>query len=195
MSTVKPSKSEPSCATCDAGAANQDANLAAANESTQNTSASGLPVAILPIFEPNQQPAPSAAEDVLDPSTFIPPSSLACTPRIVIEFCDRCRWLHRATWIQTELLLTFPLPTIQAITLVPRNSPETGGRFRVWLVSTNSAGVAGDSDEPKPELLWDRKTQGGFPELKDLKQRVRDRVQPSLSLGHSDKKAVEDKSS
>lgn len=37
----------------------------------------------------------------------------------------------------------------------------------MWLVSGNGAEVAGDGDS-KPELLWDRKTQGGFPELKDL---------------------------
>lgn len=37
-------------------------------------------------------------------------------------------------------------------------------------------------------LLWDRKIEGGFPELKDLKQRVRDVIQPGVSLGHSDKK-------
>lgn len=98
-------------------------------------------------------------------------------PRITIEFCDRCRWLHRASWTQTELALTFPPPAVRAITLVPLNSPETGGRFRVWL-----AHAGGTS------LLWDRKTEGGFPELKILKQRVRDIVQPGVSLGHSDKK-------
>jgi len=125
------------------------------------------------------------AEDVLDPSTFSPPTPLP-TPRIVIEFCDRCRWLHRATWTQTELFLTFPPPIVQSISLVPRNSPETAGRFRVWLLAEETAVGEGG----KSELLWDRKTQGGFPELKDLKQRVRDRVQPNLALGHSDKKAV-----
>jgi predicted Rdx family selenoprotein len=67
--------------------------------------------------------------------------------------------LHRATWVQTELFLTFPPPTLGSITVVPYDSAETGGRFRVWLaVERNST----------PELIWDRKTQGGFPELKDL---------------------------
>jgi hypothetical protein len=35
-------------------------------------------------------------------------------------------------------------------------------------------------------LLWDRKTEGGFPETKVLKQRVRDLIDPKKDLGHSD---------
>ncbi|KIP12843.1 hypothetical protein PHLGIDRAFT_123905 [Phlebiopsis gigantea 11061_1 CR5-6] len=115
--------------------------------------------------------------DPLNPATFIPPSPLP-TPSITVEFCDRCRWQHRATWVSTELMLTFPTPAIKAITLLPLNSEETGGRFRVWL---------GLPEQP-PRLIWDRKVEGGFPELKILKQRIRDNVQPGKSLGHSDKK-------
>lgn len=66
--------------------------------------------------------------------------------------------LHRASWVQTELFLTFPPPTLGCATLIPRNSDETSGRFRVWL----SVG-----SEP-PQLMWDRKVEGGFPELKVL---------------------------
>jgi hypothetical protein len=35
-------------------------------------------------------------------------------------------------------------------------------------------------------LLWDRKVEGGFPEAKVLKQRLRDHIEPGKSLGHSD---------
>lgn len=35
-------------------------------------------------------------------------------------------------------------------------------------------------------MLWDRKTEGGFPETKVLKQKVRDRIDPKKDLGHSD---------
>jgi predicted Rdx family selenoprotein len=35
-------------------------------------------------------------------------------------------------------------------------------------------------------LLWDRKADGGFPETKVLKQRVRDCLDPDRNLGHSD---------
>lgn len=65
---------------------------------------------------------------------------------------------HRATWVATELMLTFPTPTIKAITILPLNSEETGGRFRVWLALP----------EQPATLIWDRKVEGGFPELKLL---------------------------
>jgi len=117
--------------------------------------------------------------DLTNPATFVCPS-LAETTTVTVEFCDRCRWLHRASWVQTELLLTFPPPVIGCIALLPRNSEETAGRFRVWVTLSGS--------ESAPQLAWDRKVEGGFPELKVLKQRIRDIVQPGKSLGHSDKK-------
>ncbi|KAG2077622.1 hypothetical protein BDR04DRAFT_1088710 [Suillus decipiens] len=129
---------------------------------------------------PNEQDniEQAKANPALDSSTFVPPVPLA-SPSIIIEFCDRCRWLHRATWVSTELFLTFPPPALKAISIIPLNSEETGGRFRVWLNLEGSS----------PQLMWDRKIEGGFPELKGLKQRIRDHVQPGKSLGHSDKKS------
>ncbi|KAJ6520489.1 Rdx family-domain-containing protein [Mycena sanguinolenta] len=120
--------------------------------------------------------------NLMDPATFVSPSLTEGTT-VTIEFCDRCRWLHRASWVQTELLLTFPPPIISCIALLPRHSDETAGRFRVWVTCNGSEGQAA-----APQLAWDRKVEGGFPELKVLKQRIRDIVQPGKSLGHSDKK-------
>lgn len=57
----------------------------------------------------------------------------------------------------TELFLTFPPPELASISVVPLTSDETAGRFRVWV-------FAG----PNPTLVWDRKVEGGFPELKVL---------------------------
>ncbi|KAF9779491.1 Rdx family-domain-containing protein [Thelephora terrestris] len=122
-----------------------------------------------------QQATPTVpVESPSDPATFVAPATLA-SPRIVIEFCNRCRWLHRAQWVATELFLTFPPPELASISVVPLASDETAGRFRVWIFA-----------DPSPTLVWDRKVEGGFPELKVLKQRIRDRVQPGKSLGHSD---------
>lgn len=56
----------------------------------------------------------------------------------------------RATWIQTELFLTFPNPILRSITLMPLNAPETGGRFRVWVDVGKGMG---------DELAWDRKVR------------------------------------
>ncbi|GAA5877171.1 hypothetical protein JCM16303_006189 [Sporobolomyces ruberrimus] len=162
---------------------------------------------------------PPSLDPLLDSSTFTPPllseGTQSETPRAVIEFCDKCRWLHRATWTQTELFLTFPPPPppsdttsdpsapspagLKAITLVPRNAPETGGRFRVWLMrnpsSTRSSTDEGRNSQVEKkneksrgwELVWDRKIEGGFPEMKVLKQRIRNLIAPKQDLGHSDK--------
>lgn len=44
-----------------------------------------------------------------------------------------------------------------------------------------------DSDvQTREVLLWDRKAEGGFPETKILKQRVRNHIEPGKDLGHSD---------
>ncbi|KAF8318299.1 uncharacterized protein EI90DRAFT_2942139 [Cantharellus anzutake] len=128
-----------------------------------------------------------STKDIPEPNAFVPPDVPLITPSVVIEFCHKCRWLHRASWTQTELFLTFPPPVLKSITLIPHDTPEASGRFRLWLATENK----NHSKDPLIELIWDRKTQGGFPELKDLKQGIRDRIQPNLSLGHSDKKTKE----
>lgn len=38
-------------------------------------------------------------------------------------------------------------------------------------------------------LVWSRAEQGGFPDIKQLKQRVRDRIAPEKNLGHSERHA------
>jgi selenoprotein W-related protein len=88
-------------------------------------------------------------------------------PRIEIHYCTQCRWLLRAAWCAQELLTTFE-PDLGEVALVP----GTGGVFEVR--------VDGDT-------LWSRKAAGRFPELKELKQLVRDRVAPGKDLGHSDR--------
>ena len=62
-------------------------------------------------------------------------------------------------------------PELGSVTLVP---DTTGGVFEVRL---------GD------KLLWSRKEHGRFPEMKELKQLVRDEIAPGRDLGHSDKPA------
>lgn len=67
--------------------------------------------------------------------------------------------LHRATWTLTELFLTFPPPALKSVTIVALDSEDTAGRFRVWLTVKEDA---------PPVLVWDRKVEGQFPELKVL---------------------------
>lgn len=89
---------------------------------------------------------------------------------IEIEYCKGCRWLTRASWLAQELLITFE-SDLSSVSLVPSSE---AGTFTVR------------SDQV---LFWDRKIEGGFPELKDLKQRIRDVVDPAKDLGHSDRNA------
>ena len=88
------------------------------------------------------------------------------TPRIEINYCTQCRWLMRAAWMAQELLTTFETE-IGEVALVP----GTGGVFDVRL---------------NDELIYSRKEAGRFPESKELKQLVRDRIAPDRPLGHSD---------
>lgn len=88
-------------------------------------------------------------------------------PSIEIEYCTGCRWLLRAAWIAQELLTTFQ-KELGAVTLKPS---DTSGAFFVRI---------------EQEMIWDRKQQGGFPEMKELKQLIRDHIAPERDLGHSD---------
>lgn len=103
-----------------------------------------------------------------------PPATSTDLPRIEIEFCTQCRWLLRAGWMAQELLTTFQ-DEIGEVALIP----GTGGIFEVRAAG---AGIAGK------QLIWSRKAEGRFPELKDLKQRLRDVIAPEKPLGHSDRK-------
>jgi selenoprotein W-related protein len=93
---------------------------------------------------------------------------LPATPTIEITYCRLCGWGLRAGWMAQELLATFAAE-IGSVALTP---DATGGVFEVRVDG---------------ELLWSRKERGRFPEMKELKQLVRDRIAPGRSLGHSDK--------
>lgn len=88
-------------------------------------------------------------------------------PLVEIEYCTGCRWLLRAAWMAQELLVTFE-HDLGGVTLVP----GLGGVFDIRLGGA---------------LLWSRAAQGGFPEIKELKRLVRDRVAPDKDLGHVDR--------
>ncbi len=95
-------------------------------------------------------------------------------PRITIRYCTQCRWLLRAAWMAQELLTTFP-DELAEVAL----QPGAGG---VFDVSVDNARV------------WSRAEAGRFPDIKELKQLVRDRVAPNKPLGHSDRALAEPES-
>ena len=87
-------------------------------------------------------------------------------PRIEIEYCTGCRWLLRAAWMAQELLTTFE-KELGGVTLVPGE----GGVLDVRL---------------EGQIIFSRQQKGRFPESKELKRLIRDRIAPEKQLGHSD---------
>ena len=104
---------------------------------------------------------------------------------ISIEFCSGCQWMLRSTWMASEILTTFASDnSLSSISLIPKGPPlSEGGIFRVTANSNNKQ----DAGLMKTTLLWDRKIGGRFPESKEVKQLIRDLVDPDKDLGHSDK--------
>ncbi|MEQ7802086.1 SelT/SelW/SelH family protein [Pedobacter sp. ASV1-7] len=92
----------------------------------------------------------------------------ALKPTVCIEYCPKCGWMLRAAYMAQELLSTFT-DEIGGVMLKPA---EVGGAY---IISIDGA------------IVFDRKEEGRFPEIKELKQLVRDVVSPDKSLGHSDK--------
>lgn len=88
-------------------------------------------------------------------------------PVIDIYYCRQCNWLLRAAWMAQELLSTFS-EDVAAVSL----HPDTGGHFEILIDGLS---------------IWERKRDDGFPDIKQLKQRVRDAIDPDRSLGHIDR--------
>ena len=93
---------------------------------------------------------------------------MSLKPRVEIEYCSQCRFILRASWMAQELLTTFA-DELGEVALIP----GTGGLFEVRL---------------NGECLWNKQRHGRFPEPKEIKQFIRDRIAPDKDLGHSDRK-------
>jgi selenoprotein W-related protein len=93
-------------------------------------------------------------------------TSTSRTARVSLTYCTQCRWLLRAAWMAQELLTTFA-DEVAEVSL----RPGAGGIFEVRVNDV---------------LIWSRAERGGFPEIKELKQLVRDQIAPEKNLGHSE---------
>ena len=87
--------------------------------------------------------------------------------RVRIHYCTQCQWLLRAGWYAQELLSTFG-EDLEEVALAPSH----GGHFEVLY---------------DDKVIWERKRDGGFPDVKILKRLVRDRLDPDRDLGHIDR--------
>jgi selenoprotein W-related protein len=90
-------------------------------------------------------------------------------PTITVEYCPKCNWMLRAAYFAQEILSTFS-DDVFSVNLKPS---EIAGKFSILINDLE---------------IYDRKTEGGFPEIKELKQLLRDKINPEKNLGHSDRK-------
>ncbi len=89
-------------------------------------------------------------------------------PTITIQYCPKCGWMLRAAYMAQELLTTFT-DELKGVLLQPAT---INGTYIIYIDG---------------EKIFDRKEAGRFPEIKELRQIVRDIVAPGKSLGHSEK--------
>lgn len=90
---------------------------------------------------------------------------------VIITYCTGCKWLLRSAWMAQELLTTFE-NEIDELSL----RPGSGGVFNVHI---------------NDRLVWSRADAGRFPDIKELKQKVRDEISPDRSLGHTDRASID----
>jgi selenoprotein W-related protein len=81
----------------------------------------------------------------------------------------------RAAWMGQEMLTTFQ-DEIGELALIP----ATGGVFEI---AADGKGV------------WSRAAEGGFPEIAELKRRIRDAIAPGKNLGHSERRSGDERGS
>ena len=89
-------------------------------------------------------------------------------PKVSFEYCTMCNWMLRTAWMAQEILTTF-VSEVGEVSLIP----GTGGIFEVRVDG---------------EIVFSRKEMERFPEIKELKQLIRDKIAPDKNLGHSEKK-------
>lgn len=117
---------------------------------------------------------PIGDEDSASPSVY---------SHVVIKYCPSSGYLLRAAYYGQELLTTFCEGELDAMSLKPIQNLSIGG-FSVELKDRSQI----SKDQPSSHVLWDKSDSGRFPEVKELKRLVRDRVTPQKDLGHSEDK-------
>ncbi|KAK6841659.1 selT/selW/selH selenoprotein domain-containing protein [Apiospora arundinis] len=120
-----------------------------------------------------------------DPAPSASANPAVLLPRVTIRFCTQCKWMLRAAYYAQELLSTFSTG-LGEVAL----QPSTGGTFIVEILASvtpllHHAPAAQPTQQRR--VLWDRTVDGGFPETKELKRRVRDVIEPNRDLGHVDR--------
>lgn len=85
-----------------------------------------------------------------------------------IEYCTGCKWLLKSAYFAQEILTTFE-EEVDAVTLKPHRGQD--GSFTIYH---------------NGEVLWDRRANNGFPNMRQMKNLIRDKVSPAKNLGHTE---------
>ncbi|KAK0547058.1 hypothetical protein OC846_003645 [Tilletia horrida] len=134
-----------------------------------------------PAQKPSDESKASTSKSA--PPTLPTEPPIPPTPAIIIEYCDRIPKAEAKGKDGVAVEPAAPSPAgLRSVTIIPRTGEDEGGIFRVWI-------TVDEQGESKSSMLWDRKSEGRFPEPKELKQKIRDIIAPAQSLGHSDKKS------
>ncbi len=91
-------------------------------------------------------------------------------PAVIVEYFPKGNWLLHAADMAEEIFTTLE-EDVKGVTLI---SGSSGGRYAISIGA---------------QKIFDRKEYGGFPEIKELKQMLRDVVAPGISHCHSDSKS------
>ena len=92
-------------------------------------------------------------------------------PIIEIEYCSQCQWLLRSAWLAQELL----------------GSVDVSLRAQWPRKASYARKTCAACSILHGEEIWERKKNRGVPQPKEIKQRVRDVIDPRRDLGHNDR--------
>lgn len=94
------------------------------------------------------------------------------TPGIAVTYSTEMGGMLRATYVLTEIMSTFN-EQVNSFSFIPNRINTTEDIFTIAL-----DGV----------VIWDYQDKGAYPPMPELKQTIRDRIDPTKNLGHSDVK-------
>ncbi|KAM9893377.1 hypothetical protein OXX80_012694 [Metschnikowia pulcherrima] len=113
-------------------------------------------------------------------------------PKVIIEYCAKCKWHNRAVWYLQEILQTFSDPEKNLVAEVAlRPSYDSPGTFVVRVAAEEGQSKIvycrrmKKSSQPQTESYH----YDGFPDSKLLKNVIRNELFPEHGLGHSDGRA------
>lgn len=107
-------------------------------------------------------------------------------PKVIIQFCAKCKWHNRAVWYLQEIMQTFGEGDrfVSEISLQP--ILDVPGLFQVLVEDKETKIIYKrrfkKSEDPQDAPYY----YDGFPDSKLLKTLIRDELFPSEKLGHVD---------